>query len=130
VDAPSNRCLTLADFSVSGYSIDPTVATGTVYIFRKATADRGTSSTSANIKARDPYKPAALFAAKEAYSAEGTVANWELVAGPFPLSPVSALLAWQFLPGDEPECQASYSLAVVVEFAATQQCRASMTVRE
>jgi hypothetical protein len=130
VDAPATRRLTLADFSVSGISVDPNAATGTIWVFRKLTADRGTGAANAVVKPRDPAEPNALLTGRETFTVEGTVANWELVAGPFPLSPVSTLFAWQFAPGDEPVCGVSQSLAVVARFGATQTVHASMTVRE
>jgi hypothetical protein len=130
VEAPASRRLTLADFSISGISTDPAAATGTIWIFRKLNADRGTGTATAVVRPRDPAEPAALFAAREAPFTEGTQANWELAAGPFPLSPVSTLFAWQFAPGDEPVCGVNQALAVVARFGANQSVAASMTVRE
>jgi hypothetical protein len=130
VEAPATRRLEMADFSVSGLSIDPNAGTGWVAIYRKLNADKGTGATTALVQSRDPGETSALFTAKETFTVEGTVNNWQLVAGPFPLSPVSTLFAWQFAPGDEPTCAVSGALAVVARFPGAQSVQASMTIRE
>jgi hypothetical protein len=127
-EAPASRALRCTAFSIGGYSINPAHETGRVYLVRKIVGQLGTGSTTAVVRRLDPNETAPLFTARETFTVEGT--SYELLAGPFPLSPVSTLFAWQFPPGEEPTCNPSQALAVVVDFPTEQLVDATLTIRE
>lgn len=129
IEAAAQRGLQLPEFSIAGYSIDPAHGTGEVWVVR-LTAPSGTGTATAGmVTRRQPWADAPLCTAKESFSVEG--ATGEIVAGPYPLSPVSSTFAWQFPPGEEPACGAGQVLALRVQFpGAAQQVRAAAAVLE
>ena len=127
VTVPATRRLRVTGFSVSGHSVGPTNGRGWVRVVRQTTA--GTSGGSVTPVAVDAAETAALHSAAETFTVEPT--STTVVAGPYPLSPVSTLLAYQFAPGEEVVVPASGRLGVQVFFPTTAQTvRATLTVAE
>lgn len=128
VTAPATRNLTISAFSVGGYSIDPNHTTGNVKLI--ITDGVGTSSTAVTPVPVDLRETAALHTSRETFSAEPAT-NPKIVGGPWPLSPVSTLFAWQFSPDECIVVPANKSLSIVCNFpGANQDIEASMTVKE
>ncbi len=78
----------------------------------------------------DLRETAALHSAYQVFTAEAS-SNLKVVGGPWPLSPVSTLFAWQFAPDECIVVPAGKYLNIVCNFpGANQDVEASATVKE